>query len=437
VNVFRSDVLRPRASLLYDGVLIREEIEDVFRRSNGALVAALTRALGPGRLDLVEAALQDAFLRALVEWPDAPPENPGGWLMRVARNLAIDHIRRERALDVRRDAITALSELEGRETAPVDESARFEGELGDEQLAMIFVACHPCNSEASQVALALRTLCGLDVPAIARALFATEEAVEKRLVLARRRLREAAVSFEVPTGDELVARLSSVLRVAYVLFNEGYWCTLGPDVMQSDVAAEAMRLASFLAARRATRLPETHALLALMHLHASRFGARVDAHGQLVALPEQDRSRWSSEHIDAGLRFLAASATGDRRSTYHLEAAIAAVHATSQSHEETDWRQIARFYDELVAMQPSPSARLSRAIAIGFRDGWQRGLTELDALASEAIASLPPFHTARGEALRKLERKAEARAAFEQALARTVRPAEQRWIENRLALLGV
>jgi RNA polymerase sigma-70 factor, ECF subfamily len=415
--------------------LTREEIEDVFRRTNGALVAALTRALGPRRLDLVEAALQDAFVRALVEWPKEPPQNPGGWLLRVARNQAIDHIRRERALDVRKDAIAALSELEARED--VDERARFADELGDEQLAMIFVACHPCNSEASQVALALRTLCGLDVPAIARALFATDDAVEKRLVLARRRLREAGVSFEVPEGDALAARLGSVLRVAYVLFNEGYWCTLGPDIIQSDIAAEAMRLSSFLAAHRATRLPETHALLALMHLHASRFAARVDAHGQLVALPEQDRSRWSSEHIDAGLRFLAASATGDRRSTYHLEAAIAAVHATSPSHAETDWAQIVSFYDELVAIQPSPSARLSRAIAISFRDGWQRGLAELDALSNDAsIATLVPFHTARGEALRKLDRRAEARAAFERGLAGSVRPAEQRWIAQRLALLG-
>jgi RNA polymerase sigma-70 factor, ECF subfamily len=416
--------------------MTREEIEDVFRRSNVALVAALTRALGPGRLDLVEMALQDGFLRALVEWPKEPPQNPGGWLLRVARNQAIDHIRRERALDVRRDALAVLSELEVRED--IDAGARFAGELGDEQLAMIFVACHPCNSEASQVALALRTLCGLDVPAIARALFATEDAVEKRLVLARRRLREAAVSFDVPEGRELAARLGSVLRVAYVLFNEGYWCTLGPDVIQHDIAAEAMRLMSFLAAHRATRSPETHALLALMHLHASRFAARVDAHGMLVALPEQDRSRWSPLHIDAGLRFLAASATGDRRSPYHLEAAIAAIHATSPSHDETDWAQIVTFYDELVGLQPSPSARLSRAIAIAFRDGWQGGLGALDPLSGDAaIAALVPFHAARAEALSKLGRKGDARRAFEQALARSVRPPEQRWLEHRLALLGI
>jgi predicted RNA polymerase sigma factor len=293
-----------------------ETLEEIFRRSSPTLVASLTRAVGPSRLELVESVVQEAFLRAMEEWKGRAPNNPAGWLLAVARNLALDDLRRERTFRGKEDRIIQFVEAASTEAfrAP---AAALKGELADDQLTMIFVACHPCNSVPSQIALALRTLCALEIPAIARALFSSEDAIEKRLVLARRRIREENVSFELPSQGELGERLDAVLRVLYLLFNEAYWGTSGPDIVQEDVAAEAIRLVAFLAEHPTTRRPRVLALLALMHFHASRFPARIDGDGNLVTLGDQDRSLWNQEHIDHGMRCLAASAEGDDASPYH------------------------------------------------------------------------------------------------------------------------
>ncbi|MEZ4302959.1 MAG: sigma-70 family RNA polymerase sigma factor [Polyangiaceae bacterium] len=413
----------------------REPLDALFRRSSAALVATLTRAFGPARLDLVEAVVQDAFVRALQEWDPVPPANPSGWLLSVARNLAVDQIRRERTFASKESEIvhaieSSASAAASRDFAEGGRAVSLAGEIADDHLRMIFVTCHPANTVPSQVVLALRTLCGLDVPAIARALYTTQDAIEKRLVLARRRLREAGVTFDLPPPDELASRLDAVLSVLYLMFNEAYCGTTGPDVVQEDVAVEAIRLASFLAACPRTSAPRVLALLALMHFHASRFPARRDADGHPLALSEQDRSRWDQRHIAAGLRCLSAAATGDSVSRYHCEAAIAALHATSPSFDDTRWPEIVAYYDQLAAL--SPSARLARAIAVGFRDGPAAALSELDAIQEEA-GELSGYHAARGDAYDRLGRTAEARAAYTEARARATSEHERRYYDRRLA----
>jgi RNA polymerase sigma factor (sigma-70 family) len=408
-------------------------LEEVFRRSSGALVATLTRAFGPAHLDLVESVVQEAFVRAMEEWKVEIPSNPSGWLLRVAKNLALDELRRGQAFRAREDAVA--HHIESAAATAVDEPT-LRGELADDQLKMIFVACHPCNTLASQIVLALRTLCGLEVRAIARALYASDDAIEKRLVLARKRLREENVRFDLPPPSDLATRLDAVMGVLYISFSEAHWMTSGPDLVDEEVAAETMRLVSFLAAHPATRRPRVLALLALMHFHAARFPARVDDQGFPVALPDQDRSRWSRALVDEGLRLLAASAEGGEASAYHFEAAIAAVHATSSSIEATDWARIVSFYDELVARYPSPSARLSRAIALGFRDGPSAGLRELDGLANDAVlAELAAFHAARADVHARQGRRAPALAAYTRARELSTNACEQRYLERRLTSL--
>jgi RNA polymerase sigma factor (sigma-70 family) len=408
-----------------------EPLDVTFRRSSKLVVAALTRALGPARLDLVESAVQEAFVRAMQQWPRERPDNVEGWLLAVARNVALDQLRRSQVFRDKQAEVARFVELTA--GAPSADPV-LRGEIADDQLRMIFVACHPCNTLASQIALALRTLCGLEVRAIARALYAREDAIEKRLVLARRRLREENVSFELPAADELGLRLDAVLRVLYVSFSEAHWLTSGPDLVDEDVAGEAMRLVAFLADHPLTRRPHVLALLAVMHFHAARFPARIDDRGYPATLGEQDRSRWDRAHIDAGLRALADSAAGDGASPYHFEAAIAAVHATSPSLAATDWALIAGYYDELVARYPSPSARLSRAIAIGHRDGASAGLAGLDALVGDAaIAAMSAFHAARGECLLHAGQHAAARAAYTRARELATNPVEERYFERRLA----
>jgi RNA polymerase sigma-70 factor (ECF subfamily) len=279
-------------------------------------------------------------------------------------------------------------------------------------------------------------LCGLEIPAIARALFASEDAIEKRLVLARRRIRDGGLSFELPSPSELAERLDAVLHVLYLLFNEAYWGTSGPDIVQEDVAKEAIRLVSFVGEHPSTARPRVLALRSLMHFHASRFAARVDEDNNLVTLAGQDRSLWNRDQIDQGLRFLAASAQGEEVSAYHYEAAIAAVHATSLSHDRTDWARIVGFYDELCDLSPSPGARLSRAIAIGFRDGPVASLALLASLgADEVLRGLAPFHAARGEAHARLGEVASAHEAFLQARACSTNLHEQRYLDRRIARL--
>ena len=392
---------------------MRDLLDRLYREHAGGLHARLARLCGPGRLELVEAAVHDAFASALTAWSSGAPDNPPAWLYTAARNRALDVLRRETRFPS--DEVT---------DQPADPpEPRLAGELPDDLLAMMFVACHPALPLESQVALTLRTLCGLEVPAIAGALLQTEAAVEKRLVRARQELREAGVAFEVDVG-----RLDAVLAVLYVLFAEGY--------ARADLCADAIRLAELLAAHPATSAPRVHALCALFHLQASRLAARV-ADGHLVALADQDRARWDRVAIGRGLAHLAASSRGDELTAYHLEAGIAACHATAPTFAATDWRRIVGYYDRLLALGGSPVVAVNRAIAIGFADGADAGLAALKQLAREPRRAGSPLVDAATADLRaRSGDTTRARAAYRRAIELATTDAERRFLERRLSELA-
>ncbi len=395
----------------------------LFRHSAGRMVSALTRLLGPAHLDLAEEVVQDALLRALETWPyRGVPDNPGAWLMRVARNRAVDLVRRRATLQ-RLEPL--LAEPEG----PVVPTAARQ----DDELAMIFMCCHPSVPAASRVALTLKTVGGFSVAEIASAFLAKPDAVAQRVVRAKRHIKDGKIEIAVPVED-LASRLESVLEVLYLMFNEGYAASQGPALIRDELCHEAIRLTGLLLELVATARPETHALCALMLLQTSRLCTRTDGDGVLLLLPEQDRSRWDRDMIARGLHHLDRAAAGARLTSYHLEAGIAACHATPPDYGRTDWSHIVRLYDGLVELTDSPVARLNRAVAVGMRDGAEAGLAALAAVRHDAAlaeycllpATAAEFHRRsgdRGAAVREYTRAL--------ALART--EPERRFIERRLA----
>jgi RNA polymerase sigma factor (sigma-70 family) len=415
---------------------IRAELEAVFRRQRAALLAAMTRAFGPRNLDVIEAALQDAFLTAAEEWPaTGTPQRPDAWILMAARNRALDYLRRNQTSRHKAAAVREQEELvrEGDEGPAV----RVRGELDDDDLQMIFVACHPCNSLESQIALTLRTLCGMEIDEIARALLSDPQAIAKRLVRAREALRDAGVELAFPPRDEAARRLGGVMKVIYLLFNEGYSSLKGPRQIREELCREAIRLGESLARHPLTGIPSVHALVALMLLQASRFTARTDDAGALLTLEEQDRSAWDPERIARGLRYLEASATGSELSEYHLEAAIAACHATAPSFAETDWTRILECYDALVVANDSPITAFNRAVAVGFSRGAEAGLRELRQIRdASALTDYFPYLAALGELARRAGHVDEARAALGRALEAAGTDAERAFISRRLAELG-
>jgi len=413
-----------------------EVLERTYREHAGGLHARLTRLCGTGRLELVEACIHEAFAAALERWPvDGVPDAPGAWLYVAARNRALDILRREqRFRETDLDDDGAATVAGGGAPAP---RARLRGEVPDDQLAMIFVTCHPRLPLESQVALTLRTLCGLEVRAIAGALLAGEAAVEKRLVRARETLRAEAIALEVPSGADLAARLDAVLAVLYVLFGEGYSAHHGETAVRTDLCAEAIRLAELVCAHPPTAAPRVHALCALMHLQASRLAARTDGDGHLVALADQDRARWDRAAIGRGLAHLAASAEGDELGPYHLEAGIAACHATAPSFAATDWTRIVGYYDRLLALDGSPVVAVNRAIAIGLGRGADHGLAELRRLEREPrLAGSPLLAAAVADLGARAGDAPRARAAYARAIELAANDQERRWLERRLAELG-
>jgi RNA polymerase sigma factor (sigma-70 family) len=415
---------------------IRHELEGVFRRQRPSLLAAMTRALGPRNLDIIEAALQDAFVTAAEEWPaTGAPDRPDAWILTAARNRALDYLRRSRTSRVKADDLREQAELVRADDAGT--SARLKGEIEDDDLQMIFVACHPCNSLESQIALTLRTLCGMDIDEIARALLSDSQAVAKRLVRARQALREAGVELAFPPASEVEGRLASVTKVLYLLFNEGYSSLKGPRQIREELCREAIRLGEVLARHPATALPSVHALVALMLLQSSRLTARTDDAGALLTLEEQDRTAWDLDRITRGLHYLKASATGSELSEYHLEAAIAACHATAASFEETDWPRILASYDLLLAANDSPVIAFNRAVAVGFSRGPEEGLRELRRLRdAPALAAYFPYLAALGEFARRAGDLAYARASLTRALVAAGTDAEREFVSRRIAGLG-
>ena len=407
-------------------------IDAVWRIESARLIAGLARIVRD--VGLAEDLAQDALVAALQQWPESGvPENPGAWLMAVGRRRAIDHLRRQALLAQKHDAIRR--DLEVREDVALAEGkALVDDDIGDDLMRLVFVACHPVLSRDARVALTLRLLGGLTTAEIARAFLASEATVAQRIVRAKRTLAEAHVPFEVPRGDELGARLASVLEVVYLIFNEGYSATGGADWARPGLCEEALRLGRVLA-ELAPREPEVHGLVALMEIQASRLRARVGPTGEPILLQDQDRGRWDWLLVGRGLAALErAERLGDALGPYAIQAAIAACHARARTVEETDWTRIAALYDALAQLAPSPVVEVNRAVAVGRAFGPEAGLEVLDALRSEP--SLQGYHllpAVRGDLLARLGRMDEARAEFRRAAAMTRNSRERALLLERAA----
>ena len=405
---------------------IRQTVEATYRTESRAVLATLIRLLGD--FDLAEEALHEAFRAALEQWPvKGVPERPRAWLVSAGRFKAIDGLRRQ--------ARFAPLDADVHDTAVEDPATALDPEsVADDRLRLIFTCCHPALAPDAQVALTLREVCGLTTEEIAAAFLTPVPTLAQRIVRAKAKIRDARIPYEVPTAAELPDRLDSVLRVVYLVFNEGYGASSGATLTRPDLSAEAIRLGGLLVALAPE--PEAIGLLALMLLHDSRRAARTSPTGELVLLDEQDRALWNRSQIAEGTR-LVERALGSRRiGPYTLQAAIAACHAQAPSAAATDWREIAGLYDVLLRIEPSPVVELNRAVAIAMRDGPAAGLELVEAiLARGELADYRLAHAARADLCRRLGRRAEARAAYGQALALTRGVAEKRFLERRLAEL--
>ncbi|TMF59404.1 MAG: sigma-70 family RNA polymerase sigma factor [Chloroflexi bacterium] len=389
----------------------------VFREEAGRLTAALVRALGD--FDLAEELVQEALLEAVEHWPlEGIPQKPGAWLLTTARRKAADQFRRRARYREK------LAQLEG-------DGVSLDTAEGDDRLRLIFTCCHPALSREAQVALTLRAVAGLTTVEIARAFITSEATIAQRIVRAKRKIVEANIPYRVPAEREMAERLDEVLAVLYLMFNEGYLATAGAQASRRDLAEDAAWLAGLMV-RLMPQEPEALGLLALMRLHLARADSRFDASGGLMLLQDQDRGRWDRERIASGISLLQRAAKWRRPGPYQLQAAIAACHAEARSWEETDWRQIILLYDALMALTPSPVARLNRAIARRYLDGAQAALEDVEALAAP-LDNYYLFHATRAELLRDLGHDSDARLALIRALSLTENPAERALLERRLA----
>jgi RNA polymerase sigma-70 factor (ECF subfamily) len=390
------------------------------------MVAALVRIFGVANLALAEDVVQDAFCRALQVWKvRGLPENPSAWLMTTAKNRALDVLRRERT------AKTFAPEL-GRLVETKVEEAFLSHTIRDEQLRMMFSCCHPRLPEEAQLALVLNILCGFGASEIASALLKGRASIEKRIARGKKVLAGSRKLFDLGNA-EFVSRLGTVRRALYLLFNEGYHGASTEAAVRVELCDEAIRLATLLREHPPAATPTTNALAALMYLHRARLPARIDPAGDLSALADQDRSRWDARLMAEGLALLERSAEGEELAAYHVEAAIAALHASAPSLAETDWGRIVSLYDRLMAIEPSPVVALNRAIAIGERDGAERGLEELRSIADRGRLSRYPFYPAAlGELELRLRHREAAREHFRVALELARNEAERRFLEKRL-----
>jgi RNA polymerase sigma factor (sigma-70 family) len=410
---------------------IHAAILAAWRIEQPRLITSLSRMLRD--VPLAEELTQDALVAALEDWPKSGvPERPGAWLMATAKHRALDHLRRGKML-TRKHEMLAL-DFEPEQQAMPDFDASLDDDIGDEMLRLIFTACHPLLSREARAALALRMICGLTTEEIARAFLIPEPTVAQRIVRAKRTLSESGLAYETPRGEELSERLASVLEVVYLVFNEGYTAARGDEWHRPQLCNEALRLGRMLTAI-APQEPETHALLALMELNASRSAARIDAKGDPILLMEQNRVRWDQLQIGRGMRLLKkVGSLGGAGGFYALQAAIVACHARASGADDTDWRAIATLYEELLALIRSPVIELNRAVAVGMADGPVAGLAIVEALVEGG--ELRNYHllpTVRGDLLERLGRHEEARAAFETAAGMTANTREQEMLKRRAA----
>jgi RNA polymerase sigma-70 factor, ECF subfamily len=409
--------------------LAARALDRIFRAESGAVLATLIRVLGD--FQLAEDALQDALTAALETWSkDGLPASPAAWLTTTARRKALDRLRHVRIIESKNSALALF--LRSEQGASDAEDARELSPVPDDQLRLIFTCCHPALSREAQVALTLRTLGGLGIAEIARAFLVSEAALAQRLARAKQKIARANIPYEIPDRESLAPRLAAVLSVVYLVFNEGYLATAGRNLVRGDLVADALRLARGLAALLPDE-PEPMGLLSLMLLHDSRREARVKDDGELVLLEDQDRTKWKRAQIDEGVRFVEDALRRRRPGSYQIQAAIAAVHAEAPSARDTDWRQIAVLYDELLRYEPTPVVELNRAVAVSFAVSANQGLTLLERIEqSGVLQNYAPFHVARADMLRRLGRSSEASECYRRALPFAENEQVRRFIERQL-----
>ena len=406
-------------------------VENLFRHEAGKMVAILTHIFGVDNLSLAEDVVQDALARALQTWPEhGMPDNPAAWIMRAARNRALDVVRREKVFRDKEPEIIRLMDNEG---ASPEAALLTEQEITDDRLRLMFVCSHPLIPAEAQVALALKTLCGFSVTEISRAFLTSEAAIAKRLTRAKQKIREAQIAFEIPAGSELSARLDGVLQSLYLLFNEGYKASGGDRLVREELCHEAIRLTALLAAHPAGNRTRTHALLALMLMNAARLPARVDDEGNLLRLKEQDRTRWDQSLIAQGMFHLAQSTTDRELSKYHLQAVIATYHSTARDYESMEWRQILAVYDRLMEFDDSPVIALNRAVALAEVDGPQAGIQAINQIRNlQSLESYYLLPSVLGELESRLNHWPVAAGHFRRALELAEIKSEQVFLSKRL-----
>jgi RNA polymerase sigma-70 factor (ECF subfamily) len=414
-----------------------ELLDHLFRHQAGRMIATLTRIFGPRHIDLAEEVVQEALVKALQQWPyRGVPENPLAWIIQAAKNRALDLLRREASLREKSEEIVRAFAAQ-EEFANRRNEMRWGGEAlpesFDDTLGMIFMACHPAIPREGRVALTLKTVGGFGVSEIARAFLAKDPTVAQRLVRAKRLIRDEGVTFDLPGEAEMPARLDSVLEVLYLLFNEGYTAHAGENLVRADMAQEAIRLCSLLVRHRATNKPKCHALLALMMFQAARLPTRVSEGGELTLLSDQDRSMWDKRMIYLAYKHLDAAAEGDEFTEYHLQAAIAACHAAASSYELTDWAEIVRLYDLLVALNPSPVVALNRAVAIAKWKGPEEGIRAVEEISRHpALQHYYLLPATLGELWREIGDEKKAADFYRQALNHPCSEPERRFLSKRL-----
>ncbi|MCW1924644.1 sigma-70 family RNA polymerase sigma factor [Luteolibacter arcticus] len=402
--------------------------EHLFRQEAGKMISALTGIFGVHRLQLAEDVVQEALIRALQTWPYyGVPANPAAWLMQTAKNRALDLLRREKFFNDKQDEIAASLER-----LP-EEGPQFDDEIRDHRLRLIFTCCHPQIPHDDRTLLALKTLCGFGIPEIASAFLASEAAVAKRLTRAKQKIEDLRIPYEIPSGNELAERLDAVLQVLYLLFNEGYKASNGDALVRADLCEEAIRLAVHLAEHPRTDSPRVHALTALMLLNASRLPARESPEGELLTLERQDRGKWDRQKIARGMLHLAQATSGETLSEYHLQAGIAACHATAQDDASTDWTRILAHYDHWMAMSRSPLVALNRAVALAKVQGAESALEAIAAISDRRLLeSYHLYHAVLGDLAQQLGRDHEAADHFREAIRRTAVEAERVFLTEKL-----